>query len=238
MKRQIILTAFLFLVGAYLAAAQTPIRDLSQIRRDTRERNRAIEEYDRRNRARNTLLPSSRNLYPGGGIPGSEVRKYVLAAQAVTEVKVISVSSGDTLLVDDGANKVLVHILGIDAPEKGQTFYEEATKTLRDLVAGKKVVLKYSLHHLKNEFGYFSARVFIGEKNIGLSILESGLAWRNEKDKFFVEKKADEANERAEAKAQAAKIGIWKEEKPQKPWVYRERKKKELEKAKKKTAKN
>ncbi len=102
----------------------------------------------------------------------------------------------------------------------------------------KKVVLVYSLNNLKDEEGYFPARIFAGEKDIGLNLLENGYAWRNENDKFFFEKKDDTKNKEAEARAQGAKTGIWKEEKPQKPWEYRERKIKEMKKAKKKTDNN
>lgn len=238
MKRHFLLTTVLFLTGTNFAFAQMLNRDLNQIRSETSERNRAIDNYDRRNRSSvNSSVPGGR-LVRGGKIPGSEVRKYVLAAQAATEVKVVAVGSGDTLLIDDGVNRVIISILGIDAPEVGQTFYEEAKKNLSDLTTGKKVVLKYSLHNLKNEFGYFPARVFIDEKDIGLSVLENGFAWRNEKDKFFLEKKDDEVNQQAEAKARSAKTGIWKIEKPQEPWEYRARKIKETEKANKKTDKN
>ena len=238
MKRHFLLTIVLFFAGADYAFAQMPPRDLNQIRRETSERNRAIESYDRRNPNGRIPAISGGSLIRNGRIPGAEVRNYVLAAQAETEVKVVTVGSGDTVLIDDGVNRMIISILGIDAPENGQTFYEEAKKNLSDLLTGKKVVLKYSLHNLKNDFGYFPARVFIGGKDIGLSVLENGFAWRNEKDKFFLERKDDQANEQAEAQAQSAKIGIWKDEKPQKPWEYREKKSKEIEKAKKKTGKS
>ncbi len=234
MKRQIVLPTFLFLVGTYFAAAQMPPRDLNQIRRETRERNRAIEDYDRRNQGRTTLLPSSRRLYPGGGIPGSEIRNYVLAAQVETQVTILKVVSGDTLLVDDGANKVVVRIIGIDAPEEKQPVYEESKKKLSDLVGGKKIVLRYSLHNLKDELGYFPARVFAGGLDVGLDLLKNGYAWRNEKDKYFLEKKDDKEYAATESEAQAAKTGIWQSEKPQKPWVFREK----LAKEKKKAAKD
>ena len=157
-----------------------------------------------------------------------------MAAQVSTEVKVLMVRSGDILLVDDGANKVVIRIIGIGASEAGQPVYEVAKKNLSDLLVGKKVVLKYSLHNLKDEAGYFPARVFIGGKDVGLNLLEKGFAWYNEKDKYFFEKTDDKENARADADAQVAKLGIWQNEKPQKPWEY----KKKPEKEKKKTAKN
>lgn len=238
MRRHLTLTAFLLLIATNFAFSQTPPRDLNQIRSETNARNKAIENYDRSNpNGMNTATFRNERSLRNGKIPGSAVRSYVLAAQAETEVKVIAVGSGDTLLVDDGANRVIIHILGIDAPESGQIFYEEAKKNLSDLLTDKKVVLKYSLHNLKDEFGYFPARVFIGEKDVGLNILGNGFAWRDDRDKFFFEKKDDAENKQAEIKARVAKIGIWHDEKPQSPWEYRKKLEKSKE-AKEKADKN
>lgn len=235
MKRQFILTMFLLLIGTNFANSQLATRDLNQIRRETSARNRAIENYDRRNpNGVNTAIFGNGRFIRNGKIPNSEIRSYVLAAQVSTEVKVLTVGSGDILLVDDGTNKVVIRIIGIDAPEAGQPVYEEAKKNLSDLLLDKKVVLKYSLHNLKDDAGYFPARVFIGGKDVGLNLLENGFAWYNAKDKYFFEKKDDKENVKAEADAQVAKLGIWKNEKPQKPWEY----KKKLVKEKKKAAKN
>ncbi|HLM59510.1 MAG TPA: thermonuclease family protein [Pyrinomonadaceae bacterium] len=234
MKRQFLLTTFLLLFGTYFTFAQMPTTDLNRIRSETSQRNKAIEDYDRRNsQNRSIIISRNGSLAATGKIPGPEIRSYVLAAQADTEVKVLAVESGDILQVTDGTKTVTVRIIGIDAPEAGQTFFEEAKKNLSDLIENKKVVLVYSLHNLKDQLGYFPARVFVDGKDVGLNALENGYAWRNEKDKFFVEKKYDAANEQAQIKAQNAKIGIWQNEKPQKPWEYREK----LEKEKQKTSK-
>jgi len=234
MKRPIMLLVFLLLVGKNFAFAQPTPRTLEQIRRETSERNRIINNPANNPFNRNISVSRNGRLVTSGKIPNSEIRSYVLAAQVSTEVKVLTVGSGDILLVDDGANKVVIRIIGIDAPEAGQPVYEEAKKNLSNLLLGKKVVLKYSLHNLKDDAGYFPARVFIGGKDVGLNLLENGFAWYNAKDKYFFEKKDDKENVKAEADAQVAKLGIWKNEKPQKPWEY----KKKLVKEKKKAAKN
>jgi len=200
-------TAFLFLTGANFALGQIlPPRDLSQIRKDTSRRNRALENPANNPFTRNNPTAGTGRFINTGRIPGAEIRSYILAAQADTEVKVLTVGDGDTLLVDDGTNKVVVRILGIDAPENGQPQYEEAKKNLTDLLVGKKVVLVYSLHNLKDEQGYFPARVFIGGKDVGLRLLENGLAWRNGDDKYFFEKKDDAKNKAAEDKSPCRKI--------------------------------
>lgn len=233
MKRQFILTVCLILIGANYAFSQVmQPRDLNQIRTETSARNQAIDDYDRRNpnNINSPLVSGSRNIH-SGKIPNSEIRSYVLAAQVSTEVKILAVGDGDKVLVDDGTNQQIIRILGIDAPELGQPFFKEAKENLSKLLTGKKVLLVYSLHNLKDAEGYFPARIFVDKKDVGLNLLETGFAWRNVKDKFFIEKKDDEGNELAEAKARLAKTGIWQEAKPQKPWEYRENLAKEKEKA-------
>ncbi len=230
MKRQFFLTAFLLLLGTNTAFAQNSNRGLEQVRRETYERDRIVND-PANNPFNRGVSPTGR--FVGYGIPsGAETRKYILAAQAQTEVKVLSAGDADMLLVDDGSNKTIVRILGIDAPEEGQPNYEEAKNKLSDLLLGKKVLLKYSLHNLKDAEGHFLARVFVNGKDVGLNMLENGFAWRSQKDKYFLERKDDDENVKAEAKARASKIGIWQDAKPQKPWEYKEKLKKE------KTSKN
>lgn len=238
MKQQFLLATFLLLTAASFSISQVPPRDPTQIRNDVAARNQAIDDYDRRNpNGMNVSTILNGRMLSGGKIPGSAIRSYVLAAQVQTEVKVLKVASGDLLLVDDGVNKVLVRIIGINAPENGQNFFEESKTNLSGLVLNKKVVLKYSLHNLKDESGYFPARVFIDHKDIGLDALQNGFAWYYEKDKFFFEKKDVKENADAQMKAQTAKAGLWKEEKPLPPWEYREQKLKEAKKIKKPGAK-
>lgn len=233
MKHRILFAGFLFLTAFSSAFAQMPPREINQIRNETNQRNQDIENYDRQN-GNGVVLPSLSGRFPNGKIPGSEIRKYVLAAQRETEVTILSVKSGDLMTVNDGANQIVVRLLGIDAPEEGQPSFEAAKKKLSDLVLGKKVILKYSLHNLKDESGYFPARVFINETDIGLDLLKTGFAWRNDEDEFFIEKTDDKLNAQMQAEAQTAKIGIWTEEKPVKPSKYR----KQAEKLKNKTDKN
>lgn len=227
---------FLALGGAAAlnVSGQLPARDLNQIRSETSQRNQILDN-PRNNPFNQNISVYRSNGRPGAGaIPGSAVRSYVLAAQRETLVTVLQIGDGDTLLVDDGAHKTVVRIIGIDAPERGQPFYEEAKKNLSDLLTGRKVILKYSLHNLKDETGFFPARVFLEDKDIGKSAVENGFAWRDPRDKFLFEKKDDETNRQAETKARLAKTGIWNGGKsPQKPWEY----KKKLTKEKRKSAK-
>lgn len=238
MKYKIFVSGYLFLLTAVCAFAQLPPRDMNQIRNETSERNKIVNDPANNPFPQNSNIASGRMLN-SRRIPDAAVRSYVLAAQASTIVKVVAVKDGDTLLVDDGKNKVVVRILGIDAPEEGQSGYEEAKKNLSDLLFEKKVLIVYSLNNLKDAAGYFPAQVFVGaeKENAALNQLTKGLAWRNTEDKFYVAKKDAAELEKTEVAARTAQIGIWQEKKPLSPRKFRERKLVEMKKAKKKFAK-
>jgi micrococcal nuclease len=60
---------------------------------------------------------------------------------AKKEGRVVVVIDGDTIDVDIDGMAYRVHYLGIDAPEQGMPFYQEAKDANADLVAGEMVTL-------------------------------------------------------------------------------------------------
>lgn len=80
----------------------------------------------------NRVLPSSRF--------DPRAAKSVTPPEAVLQGRVQSVVDGDTILLDQG---IFVRLNGIDAPEKDQAGYDEATAALRRLVEGRIVNLEY-----------------------------------------------------------------------------------------------
>src|SRR5437868_9486139 len=58
--------------------------------------------------------------------------------------RVIEVQSGDVITIFNLNRPVRVKLLGIDAPEMGQTFGDVAKKHLSDLVYDKFVLVEYS----------------------------------------------------------------------------------------------
>ena len=66
----------------------------------------------------------------------------LLAAPAVAadyRGKVLAVSDGDTVTMQYETGNVRVRICGIDAPERGQPGYDQATGVLSNLIEGKMV---------------------------------------------------------------------------------------------------
>jgi micrococcal nuclease len=74
----------------------------------------------------------------GGYTVVKDYEKY--GANFETRLHLVSeVVDGDTLVIEDG---IRIRLLGIDAPESGECFGEEAKKELMRLVMGKEIVLE------------------------------------------------------------------------------------------------
>ncbi|MEM5815159.1 MAG: thermonuclease family protein [Candidatus Aenigmatarchaeota archaeon] len=117
-------------------------------------------------------------------------------------VLVSRVLDGDTIEVNNGK---IVRLLGINAPERGEYFYEEAKNFLKNRIEGKEIILvgegKTDIYGRKLFF------VFIEKENINLELIEKGYAH------LFEVNKIDTYREKflkAERDAREKEIGIWK----------------------------
>ncbi|MCS3919096.1 thermonuclease family protein [Fervidibacter sacchari] len=72
-------------------------------------------------------------------------------------LKVIKVIDGDTVVLSDGRT---LRYIGIDAPERGQPFYEAAKNFNRRLVQGRVVELEFDIERY-DRYGRLLAYVFI-----------------------------------------------------------------------------
>jgi len=79
------------------------------------------------------------------------------------------VVDGDTIIVNGDS----VRLLGINCPEKGERYYEEAKEFLENSVLNKKV----RLEGIENDMYFRKLRyVFLGSENVNLKMVEEGLA--------------------------------------------------------------
>ena len=127
--------------------------------------------------------------------------------------KVVRVADGDTITVlADGNVQNKIRLNRIDAPEKKQAYGEASRKCLAGMVAGKVVQVRWEK---KDRYGRILGDVFIGDVNVNLQMVQSGLAWhyKNYDD--------TEAFAVAEREAREKKVGLWKESDPTAPWEFR-----------------
>jgi len=87
------------------------------------------------------------------------------------QVHVDRIIDGDTI----ESNKTSIRLLGINAPERGELYYEEAKVFLEDLILNKTVNLKYG-KEMYDKYQRVLAYVFLDNTNINLKLVEEGFA--------------------------------------------------------------
>ena len=127
--------------------------------------------------------------------------------------KVVSVIDGNTLEVvgeDNETYKILLH--GIDCPELEQEYGAKAKKLLEKLVLEKEVHVKIQG---KDRWGNRLGVILVnGKADPRFELLKEGLAWTSEKNPI-------EELEVLKEKARETSTGLWKEENPTPPWIFR-----------------
>ncbi len=117
-------------------------------------------------------------------------------------VLVIHVIDGDTIEIAGGYH---VRYIGIDAPEKGEPFYGEATTANRNLVEGKKVYLEGDVED-KDEYGRLLRYVWLDNTMVNAELVKLGYAYsysyppNTKYQQYFLQ---------LEKKAREQKLGLW-----------------------------
>lgn len=124
----------------------------------------------------------------------------------------MKVFEGDTIAVYVNKKMLNVQLAYIDCPDKGQPFFEEATKFTSDLILKKKIDVLIETY-AGSEF--LVGRVMIDGEDLSKLIIEAGLAW------YYKKHGSDRYLSKAFKKAKKKKKGIWSEKKPIPPWKFR-----------------
>jgi micrococcal nuclease len=126
--------------------------------------------------------------------------------------KVISVIDGNTIEILKGPNDTCVVMLaGVDSPELEQEFGDKAKKYLEKILMKEQVSVKITG---KDRKGNYLAIVMKGNVDPRVELLKQGLAWTAEKDPLpELETHKNEAQQKGK--------GLWKNDNPTPPWIYR-----------------
>jgi endonuclease YncB( thermonuclease family) len=125
--------------------------------------------------------------------------------------EVIEIIDGNTFVLKSGAESTTVVLEGIDCPENGQPFYVDAKKCLKRLILRKNIVVSVVG---KDRAGNTIGKLILNDSDPRHDLLREGLAWPGDKNtdmEFLM--LMQEAREKG--------IGLWSEEEPTPPWVYR-----------------
>jgi micrococcal nuclease len=141
------------------------------------------------------------------------INSIVTFAHDEIEGRVISVIDGNTIEVvvtDSETYKISLH--GIDCPELGQSYGDEAKDYLEKLLLNKPVRIKVQgKDRWGNRLGIISIN---GEDDPRYRLLQEGLAWTSEKNPI-------EELELIKELAREKGKGLWKEKNPIAPWIYK-----------------
>lgn len=136
------------------------------------------------------------------------------AANEMYTATVIAVPAGDVLSLERAGESARVRLWGIDAPEAGQPFAEEAAARVKELVLGKTVKAEVIT---QDTAGMNVARVTYGQElDLAETLVAEGLAW-------WDQRRANEARalKLGNAEAIREKRGLWADDAPLAPWDYR-----------------
>ncbi len=140
-------------------------------------------------------------------------------------VKVTRVYDGDTIQVIENEKEIIIHLVGIDAPEishkkhlPGQPFCLKSKEYLSSLILNKVVYIKF---FGKDGSEKLLGEIFADQKNINIEMIKAGLA---EVYRGIPAKDLEiTAYRDAEKKAKAAVKGIWElRDQYFSPWDWRE----------------
>ncbi|MEO0230580.1 MAG: thermonuclease family protein [candidate division WOR-3 bacterium] len=88
---------------------------------------------------------------------------------------VTRVIDGDTIVVLLNGREEKVRLIGIDTPERGRPYFEEATKKTAELVLGKKVRLEKDVSE-RDKYGRLLRYVYVGSIFLNAELVRQGYA--------------------------------------------------------------
>lgn len=122
--------------------------------------------------------------------------------------RVTYVIDGDTLVATDGTTEERVRLLGVDAPERGECFFEESRARLMSLTQNADVILTAdALNDNRDEYDRLLRYVYSDDILVNELLIKEGVArhlsW------FPIEQNTHFSE--LEREAQQAGLGLWSE---------------------------
>ena len=126
--------------------------------------------------------------------------------------KIIAVLDGDTVLIRRGGKPVKIRLAEIDAPEKAQTFGVTSKQSLSGMVLGKRVKV---VSRAVDRYGRLVAHLSVDGLDVNAEQVRRGMAW--EYSNFH----SNKALVALQNEARKAPRGLWAQDNPTAPWIWR-----------------
>lgn len=136
-----------------------------------------------------------------------------LGAQAETfDARVIAVMDGDTVMVLRNGKRIKVRMANIDAPEKEQAFGAQSRTSLLEMVGKRQVRIDTQA---VDQYGRIIAYLAVDGINVNEAQVRRGMAWE------YSYHHSDRSYLALQQEAQQARRGLWSQEAPSAPWLWR-----------------
>jgi endonuclease YncB( thermonuclease family) len=132
--------------------------------------------------------------------------------------RVVDVAAGETITVLKNGKSVEVLLYGIDCPEEGQPFSNQAMQFTSKMVLGKVV----EVHRMDTDkHGRTVALVSVDKSLLNEELVKAGLAWVYNR---YCHEVICETWKHYQLRAKIDKRGFWSESQPISPWKFRRKK--------------
>jgi micrococcal nuclease len=141
--------------------------------------------------------------------------------------KVVKIKDGDTIeLLSADYQNITVRLAGIDCPEKAQDYGQKARQYTALLCFGKDVKMEGDT---KDRYGRTVATIILPDgKSLNYELVRNGYAWH-----YKAYSKNPELDN-LEQYARSNRLGLWQDENPVAPWLFRKKKTKRKPRKKRK----
>ncbi len=137
-------------------------------------------------------------------------------AEQIT-IRSLKVTDGDTFHAIYKNQKIKVRLYGIDCPERKQDFGKEAILFAQSFLQNAFIAF---IPLTKDYFGRTVAFVYAQNKSLQAELISNGLAWVS--PKYCKAAVCNEWNNLQE-QAKAHKKGLWQDQNPMPPWIWRKK---------------
>ena len=134
---------------------------------------------------------------------------------AYTPLENIRVIDGDTIRAEAKGKEIKIRLVEIDAPEMDQPFGAQSKNFLNRLLYKKNVKL---ISQGEDRYGRILGEIYVDGESANTSMIKSGFAWVYDR---YVE---DLSLYEYQDQAKAENLGLWRDDDPIAPWVWRKQK--------------
>ncbi|MCF7845026.1 MAG: thermonuclease family protein [Kiritimatiellales bacterium] len=124
---------------------------------------------------------------------------------SVEEAIITRVVDGDTLTILLKGKMEYVRIIGIDAPEKDECFYTQATEQMKSLTEGKRAILESKTDENRDKYDRLLRYVSVDGIDVGGQMIFEGFA----KNYPWFPHPRNETYDAIEREAKKSELGLW-----------------------------